>query len=415
MALINYTREFGKNLKIAYPIMAGQIAHLFVAFADNVMVGKLGDAQLAAVSLGNTLIFIALSIGIGFSFAITPLVAEADAKGDFHKVKSIFHNGVLVSTINGLLLCILLFLSEPILYYLDQPDEVIVLAIPYMRIVALSMVPLMIFQSIKQFSDGLSKTVYAMQATIVANVVNIILNYFLIYGEFGFPRLEVEGAAYGTLVARILMVPILIFLLSRKVELKKYFNSIESFSINIFKKLLNLGFPTALQMFFEVSLFTAAIILSGVLGTKNQAANQIALNLSAMTFMVGVGLSVTATIRVGNQLGKENIIELRRVARSIFLLTFLFDIFFAIIFFLFRDQLPWIYIQDYEVVDIASSLLIVAAFFQVSDGLQVVFLGALRGLQDVWVPSFICFISYWLIGFPISYYLGVVDSYGGQG
>ncbi|EAS18538.1 multidrug efflux pump, matE family [Flavobacteria bacterium BBFL7] len=415
MALINYTREFGKNLKIAYPIMAGQIAHLFVAFADNVMVGKLGDAQLAAVSLGNTLIFIALSIGIGFSFAITPLVAEADAKGDFHKVKSIFHNGVLVSTINGLLLCILLFLSEPILYYLDQPDEVIVLAIPYMRIVALSMVPLMIFQSIKQFSDGLSKTVYAMQATIVANVVNIILNYFLIYGEFGFPRLEVEGAAYGTLAARILMVPILIFLLSRKVELKKYFNSIESFSINIFKRLLNLGFPTALQMFFEVSLFTAAIILSGVLGTKNQAANQIALNLSAMTFMVGVGLSVTATIRVGNQLGKENIIELKRIARSIFLLTFLFDIIFAIIFFLFRDQLPWIYIQDYEVVDIASSLLIVAAFFQVSDGLQVVFLGALRGLQDVWVPSFICFISYWLIGFPFSYYLGVVDSYGGQG
>ncbi|PQJ30427.1 MATE family efflux transporter [Nonlabens arenilitoris] len=415
MALQDYTREFGRNLNIAYPIMAGQIAHLLVAFADNVMVGKLGDAQLAAVSLGNTLIFIALSIGIGFSFAITPLVAEADAKGNFQKVKSIFHNGVLVSTINGVLLCILLFLSEPILFFLDQPDEVIVLAIPYMRIVAFSMIPLMIFQSIKQFSDGLSKTVFAMQATIVANIVNIILNYLLIYGEFGFPRLEVEGAAYGTLVARILMVPVLIFLLTRKVELKKYFTLIESFSVSIIKKLLHLGFPTALQMFFEVSLFTAAIILSGVLGTKNQAANQIALNLSAMTFMVGVGLSVTATIRVGNQLGAGNITELKRIARSIFLLTLIFDVFFALMFYSFRAQLPWVYIDDIEVVKIASSLLVVAAFFQVSDGLQVVFLGALRGLQDVWIPSLICFVAYWLIGFPVSYYLGIILDYDGQG
>ncbi|MGJ8684213.1 MAG: MATE family efflux transporter [Nonlabens sp.] len=415
MALQDYTREFGKNLSIAYPIMAGQIAHLLVAFADNVMVGKLGDASLAAVSLGNTLIFIALSIGIGFSFAITPLVAEADAQGNYKRVKQLFHNGVLVSTANGVLLCILLFLAEPILYALDQPDEVIVLAIPYMRIVALSMIPLMLFQAIKQFSDGLSRTVFAMQATIIANIINVILNYLLIYGEFGFPRLEVEGAAYGTLAARVIMVPVLIFLLSRKVEMKKYFDSMESFSIEIFKKLLNLGFPTALQMFFEVSLFTAAIIMSGVLGTKSQAANQIALNLSALTFMVGVGLSVTATIRVGNQLGNNNISELRRIAKSIFLLTILFDIAFALMFYLLKDRLPWIYIQDYEVVRLASGLLIVAAFFQISDGLQVVFLGALRGLQDVWIPSVICFIAYWLVGFPISYYLGIINNYGGKG
>lgn len=415
MALQHYTREFGKNLNIAYPIMAGQIAHLLVAFADNVMVGKLGDAHLAAVSLGNTLIFIALSIGIGFSFAITPLVAQADAQGDDQKVKKIFHNGVLVSTANGFLLCVLLFLSEPILYYLDQPDEVIVLAIPYMRIVALSMIPLMIFQAIKQFSDGLTRTVFAMRATIAANLVNVTLNYLLIYGKLGFPRLEVEGAAYGTLVARILMVPILILLLSRKVEMKKYFDSLEAFSSQLFKKLINIGFPTALQMFFEVSLFTAAIILSGVIGTKSQAANQIALNLSAMTFMVGVGLSVTATIRVGNQLGNNNISELKRIARSIFLLTFLFDVLFALAFYLLKDHLPLIYINDYEVVKIASGLLIIAALFQISDGLQVVFLGALRGLQDVWLPSLICFVSYWIVGFPISYYLGIVLGYNGQG
>ncbi|MFT7385906.1 MAG: MATE family multidrug resistance protein, partial [Nonlabens sp.] len=213
MALKDYTKEFPKNLQIAVPIMVGQIAHLLVALADNIMVGELGAAQLAAVSLGNTLIFIALSVGIGFSFAITPLVAEADAQGDSDKVTSIFHLGFLMSFIMGVLLMLLMFLSEPILYMLDQPKEVVDLAIPYMRWVALSLIPLMMFQAVKQFIDGLSKTTYSMIASIVANIINVLLNYVFIYGKFGFPRLEVEGAAIGTFVARILMFLILTVLL----------------------------------------------------------------------------------------------------------------------------------------------------------------------------------------------------------
>jgi MATE family multidrug resistance protein len=415
MNLYQYTREFSKNLKIAYPIMLGQIAHMLVALADNIMVGKLGAAQLASVSLGNTLIFIAMSVGIGFSFAITPLVAQADACGDINKVRSIFHNGVAICLINGLLLCGLLFLAEPILYQLDQPDEVVVLAIPYMRIVACSLIPLMIFQAIKQFSDGLSRTIFAMYATLAANIINILLNYLLIYGAFGFPRLEVEGAAYGTLMARILMIPFLLFLLSRKQEFKTYFNQISNISKQTIKRLLELGFPTCLQMFFEVSLFTAAIFMSGLLGTLPQAANQIALNLSSLTFMVGVGLGVTATIRVGNQLGRKDINELRRIARSIFLLTLLIEIVFALMFIIGKDFLPWIYIDNPQVVSIAGGLLVVSAIFQISDGLQVVFLGALRGLQDVWIPSLICFVAYWLCGLPVSYLLGVKGDYGAQG
>jgi len=410
-----YTREFSKNLTIAYPIMFGQIAHLLVALADNIMVGKLGAAQLAAVSLGNTLIFIALSVGIGFSFAITPLVAEADAQGNYKRVKSIFHNGVLICILNGVLLCALLLIAEPILYMLDQPEEVVVLAVPYMRVVAYSLIPLMLFQAIKQFSDGLSFTIYAMYATLVANVINVILNYLLIYGEFGFPRLEVVGAAYGTLVARILMIPFLIFLLSRKDMFKQYFADFSSFSVSVIRRLLNLGVPTALQMFFEVSLFTAAIFMCGMISTNAQAANQIALNLSALTFMVGVGLGVTATIRVGNQYGKKDFIELKRIASSIFLLTLMIEIVFALAFYFGKDILPWIYIQDVQVIQIASSLLIVAAIFQISDGLQVVLLGSLRGLQDVWIPSLICFVSYWLFGLPVSYYLGLVKGIGAMG
>jgi MATE family multidrug resistance protein len=254
-----------------------------------------------------------------------------------------------------------------------------------------------------------------MRAAVIANAINILLNYLLIYGAFGFPRLEVAGAAYGTLVARVLMVPILIILLMKRNNLASYFQGAFKVSSVAIKKLLNIGFPTALQMFFEVSLFTAAILLSGVLGTKNQAANQIALNLSAITFMVGVGLSVTATVRVGNQLGLKNMPELKRIATSIFLMTLALELLFATLFILGRDLLPWIYIDDAEVVAIASQLLIVAAIFQVSDGLQVVFLGALRGFQDVWLPSLICFVAYWLIGFPVSYYLGLHTSLKAQG
>ncbi|MEO9954984.1 MATE family efflux transporter [Nonlabens sp.] len=415
MALKDYTREFSTNLKIAVPIMVGQIAHLLVALADNVMVGKLGKAQLAAVSLGNTLIFIALSIGIGFSFAITPLVSEADAKKDVGRIGAIFKQGFVLSTIIGVLLTLVVLLCEPILSMLDQPKEVVELAIPYMRWVALSLIPLMMFQAIKQFIDGLSKTVYSMTASIIANLINVFLNFLFIYGEFGFPRLEVEGAGIGTFISRIVMVLIVLAFLLTKKELKQYLVFIKVKSTGITSKLLNLGFPTALQMFFEVGLFTAAIILSGLLGTSSQAANQIALNLSALTFMVGVGLGVTATIRVGNQKGLNQFDELKRIVKSIFLLTLIVELFFALCFIVFRNQLPYLYIDDWEVVQLAAGALLIAAFFQLSDGFQVVMLGALRGLQDVWIPSLICFVSYWVIGLPISYVLSQYIDLGLQG
>ena len=168
-------------------------------------------------------------------------------------------------------------------------------------------------------------------------------------------------------------------------------------------------------MFFEVSLFTIAIVLSGTLGVKSQAANQIALNLSALTFMVGVGLGVTATIRVGNQKGTGNIDLLKTIAKSIFLLTLMFELIFAMLFLVFHNELPAIYISDHDVIELAAEILIVAALFQISDGFQVVLLGVLRGLQDVWVPTLICLISYWVVGFPIMYTLSNTFNLGVTG
>ncbi|WP_121667510.1 MATE family efflux transporter [Mesonia aquimarina] len=407
MQLSTYTQEFRKNIKIAFPVMLGQLGHVLVGLADNIMVGQLGAAPLAAVSLGNSLIFIALSIGIGFSFAITPLIAEADGAADIEKGRSFFQHGIIMCLLNGIILFALVWAAKPLLYYLDQPPEVVDLSLPYINIVAFSLLPLMLFQAFKQFGDGLSQTKYAMYATIAANLVNVLFNYLLIYGVWIFPRLELEGAAIGTLISRFFMLGFLYYILKSKKKFSTYFIwAKKSLQKKVFKRMWDLGFPTALQMLFEVAIFTGSVFLAGMLGTNPQAANQVALNLSSMTFMIAVGIGVTATIRVANQKGRNDFKEMHRIAFSTFLLVFLIEAVFAIGFIVLKDILPTFYIDNFEVTQIAAQLLIVAALFQLSDGLQVVILGALRGLQDVKIPMLICFISYWLIGFPISYFTG---------
>ncbi|WP_335976819.1 MATE family efflux transporter [Gaetbulibacter jejuensis] len=426
MVLSNYTKEFKYNWKLAAPVMLGMLGHTFVSFIDNIMVGQLGTAELAAVSLGNSFMFIAMSLGIGFSTAITPLVAEADAANDFKNGKSAFKHGLFLCTILGISLFLMVFFAKPLLYLMKQPIEVVELSIPYLDLVAFSLIPLVVFQAFKQFSDGLSMTKYPMYATLIANIVNVVFNYLLIFGKFGFPELGIVGAAYGTLISRFVMVAFIWILLSKKEKSKAFVTNIKFFVLDklMLNKLINLGTPSAMQMFFEVAIFTAAIWLSGLLGKNPQAANQIALNLSSMTFMVAMGLSVAAMVRVGNQKGLNNFLELRRIAISIFLLATILAICFGICFFLFHNHLPKLYV-DYddavnlvdntEVVSIASTLLIAAAIFQISDSVQVVVLGALRGLQDVKIPTIITFVSYWVIGFPISYFLGKEEVYGSFG
>ena len=426
MVLNNYTKEFRYNWRLAAPVMLGMLGHTFVGFVDNIMVGQLGTAELAAVSLGNSFMYIAMSIGIGFSTAITPLIAEADGEGDFNKGKSSFKHGLFLCTIVGVAVFLLVMACVPLLQYMDQPSEVVSLAVPYLKFVAISLIPLVIFQGFKQFGDGMSMTKYPMYATLIANVLNVILNYILIFGKLGFPQLGIVGAAYGTLISRIVMVLFLWFFLKKNEKSKNYLINIKLFVLDrlMIKKLINLGAPSAMQMFFEVAIFTAAIWLSGLLGKNPQAANQIAINLASMTFMVAIGLSVASMIRVGNQKGLKDYVELRRIAFSIFLLAAIFATLFCIMFFVLHNHLPKLYldmddvnnlIDNTEVVSIASKLLILAAIFQLSDSMQVVILGALRGLQDVKIPTIITFIAYWVIGFPISFFLGKETAYGSFG
>ena len=417
MSLSQYTKEFSYNLQLAYPVIIGMLGHTLIGIVDNIMVGKLGSTQLAAVSLGNSMIFVAMSLGIGFSTAITPIVAESDAENDISKIRSAFYHGLFLCTILGILLFGLVLLAKPIMELLHQPKEVITLAKPYIDWVAFSLVPLIIYQGYKQFADGLSLTKVSMYAIVMANILHVIINYLLIYGIWIFPKMGILGAALGTVISRIAMVIFMHIILSRKEQLKQYFQnfSFDEIKKEMIQKIINLGFPSAMQMLFEVVLFTAAIWLCGTIGKTSQAANQIALSLASMTFMVAMGLSVVSMIRISNHKGLNDYKQLVIVARSIFLLAILIEILFAVMFVALHQVLPYMFLNmeiqsqlldNQEVIAIAAKLLLVAAVFQISDGIQVVVLGALRGLQDVKIPMYITFVAYWIVGFPVSFYLG---------
>ncbi|WP_410880029.1 MATE family efflux transporter [Myroides sp. DW712] len=426
MNLSIYIKEFRYNIQLAYPIILAMLGHTVVGVIDNIMVGKIGPTELAAASLANSFVFIAISLGVGFSTAITPFVAKSDAANDIEGGRSTFVNGLFLCIVVGVVLFTIIFLAKPFLVYMGQPEEVTQLAKPFLDIVALSIIPLVMYQGYKQFADGKSQTKNSMYATLICNGVNLLFNYLLIYGIWFFPALGMLGAAYGTLISRVVMIIYMHFALKRQAMFQPFMNQVKFSEIkkSVLKQIAKIGVPSGLMSFFEVALFVGAVWLSGMLGTVSQAANQIALSMSSMTFMFASGLGVAATIRVGNQMGLKNYTYMRTVARSIMLMALGIYILFALLFVLFHNYIPLLFldakdvtnaVMNEEVIQIAGQLLLVAAVFQISDCMQVVTLGALRGLQDVNVPMIITFISYWIVGFPLSIYLSLYTSVGTPG
>ena len=421
--LQQYTKEFKTNFRLAWPVMLGMLGHTLVQFIDNVMVGQLGTTELAAISLGNSFVFIAMAFGIGFSTAITPLIAEADAANQQSTSQKVLVEGLRLCTLLGVFLFTAVYFAKPLLFKMGQDASVVALAFPYLNWVAVSLIPLVIFQAFKQFSDGMTLTKYSMYATLLANVVNVVVNYVLIFGVWIFPKWGVTGAAVGTLASRVVMLIFIFILLFKDPKTATFIRGLFPFSFHKkeLRQILNIGFPSSLQMFFEVGFFTFAIWVCGFLSKDAQAANQIALNLSSMTFMIAMGLSVAATIRVANQKGLGAFHELKRIALSVFLLTLILDIGFAGLFIVGNEWFPWLYLDPstgldtFAVAELAASLLFIAAFFQIFDGAQVVALGSLRGLQDVKIPTWITFLAYGLTGVPVMLYLSLKADMGAQG
>lgn len=417
ISLERYRPHVKQSWSLAYPVMLSQLSHVMVGVTDSIMVGHVGATSLAASSLANVIFNLLLLFGIGVSYAITPLVATAEGENDSTTVSDTLRHGLMIALVNGLILIVIVLLCRPLLYYLDQPEDVVQLAIPYLSILAFSLLPVLIFQSFRQFAEGLSNTRIAMIIMLGSVMLNVLLNYLLIYGHAGLPALGLNGAGWGTLISRIAMM----FAIVAYIYFAKQFNpyrtglAIGNYSIKLFKRLLNIGIPAGMQFIFEVAAFDFSAIMMGWLGTDTLAAHQIAINLATISYMTTSGLASAATIRVSNELGKRNFKKLKDVAYTLILIALVFMTLWAILFIVARNLLPTIYIANADVIAIASPLIVIAGFFQLSDGLQVVCTGALRGLQDVKIPSVFVFIAYWVIGLPLGYYLGFKAGLGSVG
>ncbi len=413
----HYKNDFRKNLSLAFPIIIGQVGQLTVNVADNIMVGSLGAAPLAAISLSNAIYFVFVIVGFGISFGLPPLISEAHAAGQEKRISQFFKHSFVVNLNFAFISVCVLLLLVPVLSMLGQDESVVELAKPYLILSAWAMIPIMIFQTFRTYADGMSETYPAMIAILIGNVINIGLNYVLIFGKFGFEARGVVGAAYGTLISRIVMVIVILLLLYRWKALWKPILECNFmvYSKTIFARLLSLSIPTSLQMFFEMATFSGAAIMMGLISKEAQAAHQIAINLAAITFLICTGLAMSATIRVGNQRGLKDGVALRRVGYSAVIQIIFFMAIAAVIFIVFRNILPTLYIGDSTVIEIAAMLIVMAAIFQIPDGIQVTVLGALRGLQDVKVPTIITFFAYFVVGIPLCYVFAFVLDFGPMG
>lgn len=415
--LSQYRSDLRQSILLAYPVMLSQLGHVMMGVADNVMVGHIGAKQLAAAGLANVAFNVLMLFGIGVSYAITPLVAQADGLRDINRSAEILRHGLVVNVSNALVLCLIVFFGKNILYVIDQPAEVVELSIPYLEIITFSLIPIMIFQSFRQFSEGLSNTWTPMVIVLGTNVVNIALNYVLINGKLGFPELGLNGAGWATLISRVLMAASIacIIYFSRSFSGYRAAFRIGRYSRDLFGKLLKLGLPAGAQFIFEVLAFDLSLVMIGWLGTTALAAHQIAINLATISYMTTSGLAAAATIRVSNELGRKDLSGVRRVSMVLVGMALALMTVWALIFLGGHRLLPELYVNDPEVIPIASSLIVIAGLFQLADGLQVVCIGALRGLQDVKVPSLLIFISYWVVGLPLGYWLGFRMGLGPQG
>lgn len=415
--IISYKQHIKNTASLALPVIIGQLGHVMMGVVDSVMLGKIGAVPLAASAIANGLFFLIFVIGLGITFAISPIVAISSGAKKKHEFCNILQQSLFSNIIIGILLTVVTFFIADLIDYLDQPKEVAIQANLFLKIIGLSMIPLMIFQTFKQFIEGMSIMIPAMVISIFANVVNYIGNWIFVFGNLDFPKLGLVGSGYSTLITRIFMAAVLLFYVMKANRFKEYNLSLflKRIDFALITKILRLGFPSGAQYFFEIGAFSFSAIMIGWLGTTALASHQIAINLASMTYMAATGISSAAAIRVGNGVGSENIIETRRSGFSALILTVSMMSFFALMFILFNNFFPLLYIKDKSVVSIASSLLIIAAFFQIFDGSQAVGLGMLRGLMDVRIPTIITFIAYWILMIPSGYILGFKMQLGIQG
>lgn len=417
MKIKDYIPYYKRNIAVAIPVMLSQAGQITVQMIDNIMVGHLGTTELAGVSFASAIFVIGFVFGIGFIFGITPLVGQAFGNNNHKEVKILLNSSFFVNTLLAIVLSAILYGISHFMHLMGQTDAVVEIAVKYYRILVLSLLPFLFFFTIKQFIEGLGNTKTAMYVTIIANIVNVILNFGLIYGEFGLPKLGVYGAAYSTLIARTLMPIILVYWFVKSPTYNKYidFTFWRNIDFKSVKRLFNNSLPIATQLIIEVFAFVLGGVMMGWISEVALAAHQIALSLASVTFMIATGVGSATTIRVSFQLGAKKYKEMQYAAFASFHLVSLFMGINAILFLVFRNYLPMIFSTDPEVIDMASHLLIFAAIFQIADGLQMVSIASLRAISDVNYALYMSLFSYGFIFLLTAYIFAFLLDFGASG
>ena len=408
MFIIN--NHIKNTIYLAWPLVITQVGYIITGMVDTVFLGKIGAAEQAACILSNNLYILLLVFGIGVSYATTPLVTSANQNMDLLKKASLFKNSIFLNVSVSIICFIVLFLSSGLLKYMHQPEDVIKLAVPFFNVLIFSMIPISLFFTCKQYCEGLSNTRMALFISIIGNVINIILNYLLIYGKFGFPELGYLGSAWASFTSRVFMGFSFLYLIFKSPVTKEISAVYKKVKIN--KKelfhLAKIGLNAGLQLTFEVAAFVIAGLMAGTFGKEQIDAHGIALSIAAFTYMFASGISSASSIRVGIYKAQDNWLEIKQAAFSSIKLVMLIMGGFAILFLMINNFLPKVFSSDLQIVNLASKLLIIAALFQLFDGIQVTIVGILRGLEDFKIPTLISLVGYWIIALPLAYWLAFI-------
>ncbi|AQG80240.1 MATE family efflux transporter [Spirosoma montaniterrae] len=404
-----YRPEIADTLRLSVPIVIAQLGVVLMGVTDNLFVGRLlGAVPLGAAGLANSLSFLMSSIGVGGLSVVAALVSKANSQQDTAAVNRLFRAGLRVAVGLSIALGGLSALLAYNFDLFDQSAEVTRLARDFMLILSASLLPLLIFVATRQLADGLRQPRVAMAITLSALVVNALFNYLLIKGVGPFPEMGLMGSATATLLSRLYMAGAMLAYVYGAGRFKRFLS--RSLVLQPIRAeaetILRLGIPGGLTFFFEVATFSLAVVIVGWLGEDRLAAHQIAINMASVTYMMATGISSAAAIRVGAAVGSGSREGVRRAGVAAFLLSAVFMSLAALLFLTANNWLVALYIRDNPAVSsIAVTLMSVAGFFQLSDGIQVVALGCLRGLSDVNVPTVITLIAYWGMALPLSYVL----------
>lgn len=409
--------QYRENLSLALPVMLSQVGQVVVQLCDNAMVGHLGALSLAAVSFGGAVFVIFLFFGTGISMGLTPLVGEMYARRDYRTSARLFQNALVLNSAVGILLFIILQLLGQCLGLMGQSDEVVAEAAPYYNYLAWSIIPFMVFAAFKQFLEGVGNTITGMVVVLTANAINILFNYLLIYGHWGFPAMGAAGAGLATLISRICMPLFVLIYFIRVASLRRYFRffSWVAQGWRMTRRLLAVGLPISMQMVLEVSAFALTLIMMGWIGTVEQAAHQVVLSISNIVYMIIVGISSATTIMVSHRFGVGDYRGLRRAATASWHLGLVANGLTMTCFILLRHWLPLMFTSDEAVVAVAAQLFVMAAIYQIPDGLQTIALGVLRGMQDVRVTMNYAFVAYIIINLPVGHLCAFILGWGAPG